>query len=80
MKIYSLTNFSLPQGNVFFKVTEKNIVQNYCSSGPTSNHLFEFSNINSRIKCKICSKLTTETPDVAVVSLFLTLNIFDKLC
>ena len=38
-----------------------------------------FSNNNSRIKSEICSKLTKEDPDVVLVSLFLTLNIFDTL-
>ena len=37
-----------------------------------------FSNNNSRIKSEICSKLTKEDPDVVLVSLFLTLNIFDN--
>ena len=35
-----------------------------------------FSNNNSRIKSEICPNLTKEDPDV-LVSLFLTLNIFD---
>ena len=36
-------------------ITEnKFIVWNYHFSGPTSIYLFECSNINSRIKCKIC--------------------------
>ena len=42
-------------------------------------YLFEFSNINSRIKCKICLKLPVELPDVVLVSLLLTLNKFDLL-
>ena len=29
-------------------------------------NLIKFSNINSRIKCKICSKLTIEAPDVVL--------------
>ena len=49
----------------------------YCSD-QSSIYLFEFSNnTNSRIKCKLCSKLTIEVPDVVLVSLLLTLNIFD---
>ena len=40
-------------------------------------YLLEFSSNNSRINCKICSKLTLETPDVVLVYLLLTLNIFD---
>ena len=34
---------------------------------------------NSTIKCEICLKLTIEVPDVVLVSLLLTLNIFDTL-
>ena len=45
-------------------------------SGPTKIYLQESSNINNRIKCRICSKLTIEAPDVILVSLLLTLNIF----
>ena len=41
--------------------------------------MFEFSNNNCTIKCKKCSKLTTEAHGVFLVSLFLTLNIFDTL-
>ena len=33
----------------------------------TSIYLFEFNNINSRIKCEICSKLTIEAPDIILV-------------
>ena len=40
-------------------------------------YLLEFSSNNSRINCKICSKLALETPDVVLVYLLLTLNIFD---
>ena len=36
-------------------------------------------NINSTIKCEICSKLTKEAPDVVLVSLLLTLNLFGML-
>ena len=51
-----------------FSVTEnKFIVWNYRFSDPTSIYLFEFSNINNRIKCKICLKLTTEVTDVILV-------------
>ena len=46
--------------------------------GPNSIYLLEFSNSNI-INCKICSKLTREAPDVVLVSLMLTLNIFDTL-
>ena len=77
MKTYSPTSFPSPQENIFLTVTEnKFIVWNYHFSGPASIYLFEFSNINSRIKCEICLKLTTEVPHVVLVSLLLTLNIF----
>ena len=39
--------------------------------------MFEFSNYNSRIKCEIYSKLTTEATDVVLVPLLLTFNIAD---
>ena len=42
-------------------------------------YLFEFSNINSRIMCKISLKLTIEASGVFLVSLLLPLNIFDVL-
>ena len=42
-------------------------------------YLFKFSTINGRIKCKICSQLTVELPDVVLVSLLSTLNVFDTL-
>ena len=42
-------------------------------------HLLEFSNNNSRINWKICSKLATEAPDVVLVSLLLTFDIFGML-
>ena len=35
--------------------------------------------MNSTIKCEICLKLTIEVPDVVMVSLILTLHIFDTL-
>ena len=50
---------------------------NYSFSDPTEIYLFEFSNNNSRIKCELCSKLTIEAPYVVLVSLLLTLKIFD---
>ena len=48
----------------------------YCHLNITI-YLFEFSNINSRIKCEICVKLTIEVPDIFLLSLLLNLNIFD---
>ena len=62
---------------VYFSVTEnKFLVRNYSFSGPTGIYLFKFSNINSKIKCKICSELTIEAPDIAQVfhSLFFVFN------
>ena len=81
MKTYSPTNSPNPENNIFLAVTENKLLFEtmYCFSGPTSIYLFEFSNTNSRINCKICLKLTVEVPDVVLVSLLLTLNIFDTL-
>ena len=62
---------------LFPKVTEnKFIVSNYRFSDPTRMYLFEFSNNNSTIKCKICSKLTIEALHIVLLSLLLTMNIF----
>ena len=64
----SPTNFPSPQDNIFLKTTEnKFIVWNYHFSGRTTIYLFELSNINCRIKCNICSKLTIEAPDVVLL-------------
>ena len=41
--------------------------------------MLKFSIINSKIKCKICSNLTIQLPEVNLVSLLLTLNVFDTL-
>ena len=83
MKLYSSTNFHSPYNNIFLRVTEyKFIVSNCHSSGPNGIYLFEFSNINSRTKCKLCSKclkLTIEIPDVVLEFLLFTLNISDTL-
>ena len=62
-------------GQYFFSVTENEFRIN---KSPTGIYLFEFSNINSKINFEICSKLAIEAPDV-LVSLVLTLNIFDTL-
>ena len=71
----------LAHRTIFFPVTEnKFIVWHYCFSDPASFNLFEFSNINSNIKCDICSKLIIEAPDIFLVFLLLTLTIFDTLC
>ena len=69
MKIYTADQqFPQPIGQHISQITEKN----YCMKLPflsqTCIYLFEFSNINSRIKWNIYSKLTKEAPD----------NIFDK--
>ena len=42
-------------------------------------YLFQFNGNSSRLNFKTCSKLTIETPDVVLVHLLLTLNIFDEL-
>ena len=57
----------------------KFFVWNYSLSVPTDIYLLKFSNINSRIKWGISSKLRIETQDVVLVSLFSTLNIFGTL-
>ena len=70
------TNFPSPY-IIFLTATEnKFTVWNYSFSGPNVIYLLEFSNINSRIKCGTCSKLTIKAPEVVLVSLLLTLNIF----
>ena len=46
---------------------------------PNQHFLLEFSNMKSRIQCKICSNLTIEAPDVVLVFLLLTLNVFGTL-
>ena len=65
--------------HVLIVTGNKCIVWSYSFSDLTCIYLFECSNINSRIKCKICSKLIIEAPDVVLVSLLLTLNIFGTL-
>ena len=53
-----------------FSVTKnKFIVWNYYFFGPTSIYLVEFNNINNRIKCKICLKLTIEVTCCSGVSI-----------
>ena len=68
LKTHSPTYFPSPQDNIFLTVTEKNISWNYFFSAPTRIYLFEFSNNNSRIKCKICSKLTVKASVVVLSS------------
>ena len=65
--------------NIFLIFTDFFFLLNYCFSGTTAIYLLEFSNINTRIQCKICSKLTTEAPDVILMSLLLNLNKFEML-
>ena len=68
----------LAHSTIYFSVTENKFIAWNCHfSGPTSIYLLEFSNINSRIKCAICLNLTIEASDFDLVSLLLTLNIFD---
>ena len=77
MNTYSPTNFPSPWDDIFITVTENNrFVWNNSFLDPTSIHLLEFSNFDSRIKCKLCSKLTMEARDIVLVSLLSTLNIF----
>ena len=59
----------------FFKI-------NFCHflSNPVGICMFKVNSINTRTSCEICSKLTIKTPDtVVLVSLLLTLNIFQTL-
>ena len=80
MKTCSPKKFSPKNSHrmIFLAVTKnKLIVWNYIFSDPTSIYLFEFSNNNRIIKCKICSKLTREATYIILVSLLLTLNTFD---
>ena len=53
-----------------FSVTKnKFIVWNYYFLGQTSIYLVEFNNINNRIKCEICLKLTIEVTCYSGVSI-----------
>ena len=62
MKTYSLTNFTSLWDDLFLAVTGNRFkVWNYNFSGPTGICLFEFSSVNSEIKCKVCSKLNRST-------------------
>ena len=68
----SPTNFPSPYDNIFLIVTEnKCIVWNYHFWGPACIYLIEFSNINFRIRWKICLRLTLEVQEVVLVSLWL---------
>ena len=46
---------------------------------PANIYLFKFSNINTRKRCELCSKLIIKTPErrhgIVLVFLYLTLNI-----
>ena len=42
-------------------------------------YLFKVSNTDIRTTCKKCSKFTRKTPDPRLVSLMLTLNIYNTL-
>ena len=69
MKIYTVDQqFPQPIGQHISQITEKNCCLKLPFLSQTCIYLFEFSNINSRIKWNIYSKLTKEAPD----------NIFDK--
>ena len=45
---------------------------------PTNICLFKINNRNTKKRCEIYSKLTIKTPDVVLVFLLLTLNVFPK--
>ena len=76
MKTCSSTKFSQPIGQY---ISHSYWKQLYCLKLEFCSIFFKFSSSNSRINCKICSKLTIETPDVVLVYLLLTSNIFDVL-
>ena len=79
IKTHSPTNFPSPKDNILLTVTEnKFIAWNYSSSRSTGIYFIEFNNNDSRIKWEVCSKLTVIAPDVVLVSLLLTLIIFDR--
>ena len=63
----------------FLQLLKKNLLSEsiHISSDPICIYLLGFRHNNSRIKSKICSKLTVETTDIVLVSLLLSLNIFD---
>ena len=46
------------------------------SYNPAGNYMFKVNNRNTRIRCKLCSKLKIKTPERHQVSLLLTLNKF----
>ena len=80
METYSPTNFLSLLDIIFLTVTEnKFIVWDYHFLGRSSIYSFEFSNINGRIKHKICLNLNIKVPDIFLRSLLLTLNIFNTL-
>ena len=61
IKIYSPTPFPRPWNSIFLTITENKFsVWNYHFSGLTHIYLFQFSNIDNRIKFKICSNLTID--------------------
>ena len=74
MKTYSPTSFLSPYDNIFLTVTIKQIL-----SGPTGIYLLKFSNINNKVKCEMCSKLTIETTGIVLVFLLSALDIFGTL-
>ena len=81
LKTCSLTNFPSAEHYIYIYIIYIYIyiyiyTPFYHYSSLTSICFFEFSNVNSRIKCKICSKLTIEVPDYVLVSLLLTFDIF----
>ena len=61
----------------FPTVTEnKFIICNYSFSSPAGTSLFESSNNDNIILCRICSKLKIEASAIVLVYLMLTLNNF----
>ena len=76
MKTCSPTNFTGLYNTLYFpQLLEGNLSETVISQTQTA--FICSAIITVRIKCKLCSKLTVEAPDVILVLLFLTFNILD---
>ena len=78
MKTCSPTNSPSLQDNYFSLLLKANLLSKTIVSQAQPTHFFEFNN-NSRINWEISSELKIEGPEVVLVSLLLSLNIFDTL-
>ena len=77
MKTCSPTDFPTHRAIYLSQLLKTNLLFETSLSDTTTIYLFKFSHDNSRIKCEICSKLKIEAPEVNLVCLLLTVNIFD---